>query len=81
MWRPHHITYAQYKILSWLPTDYNNPTSHPTTTTVRSKLLTYQGMFLVILSGVMVIVLAYGPKVHGFKPGPEQWIFKGNRNP
>jgi hypothetical protein len=23
----------------------------------------------VILSGVMVIVLAVGPKVHGFKPG------------
>jgi hypothetical protein len=35
----------------------------------------------VILSGVMVSVLATGPKVHAFKPSQEQWIFKGNANP
>jgi hypothetical protein len=29
---------------------------------------------------VMVIVLAIGPKVRGFKSGPQQWIFKGDKN-
>jgi hypothetical protein len=30
---------------------------------------------------LMVIVLAIEPKVRGFKPGRERWIFKGNKNP
>jgi hypothetical protein len=34
----------------------------------------------VVLSGVMVIVLAIGPKVCGFKPSQERRIFKGNKN-
>jgi hypothetical protein len=34
----------------------------------------------VVLGGVMVIVLAIGPKVHGFKPGLERWNFKGDKN-
>jgi hypothetical protein len=36
---------------------------------------------LVLLDGVMVIVLAIGPKVHGFKIGQERWISKGDKNP
>jgi hypothetical protein len=35
---------------------------------------------LVVLIGVMIIVLANGPKVCGFKPGQKQWIFNGDRN-
>jgi hypothetical protein len=34
---------------------------------------------LVTLSGRVVIMLAIGPKVRGFKPG--RWIFKGNKSP
>jgi hypothetical protein len=34
-----------------------------------------------ILGGVMVIMLAIGPKVHGFKPSQELLIFKGDKNP
>jgi hypothetical protein len=33
----------------------------------------------IVLGGVMVIVLAIGPKVRGFKPGLGQWIFKGEK--
>jgi hypothetical protein len=35
----------------------------------------------VILSGVMVSVLAIGPKVCSFKAGRGRWILKGNKNP
>jgi hypothetical protein len=35
---------------------------------------------VVILNGVMVSMLAIGPKVHKFKPGRAGWIFKGNKN-
>jgi hypothetical protein len=38
-------------------------------------------LYPVILGGVMVIMLATGTKVCGFKPSPEQWIFKGDKNP
>jgi hypothetical protein len=37
--------------------------------------------YSVILSGVVVIVLAIGPKVREFKPGWGQWIFKSDKNP
>jgi hypothetical protein len=30
------------------------------------------------LSGLVVIVLAIGPKVHTFKPSRGRWIFKGD---
>jgi hypothetical protein len=33
----------------------------------------------VVLSGVVVIVLAIRPKVRGFKPGRERWIFMGRK--
>jgi hypothetical protein len=33
-----------------------------------------------LLGGVMVIVLATRPKVRGFKPGRERWIFEGYKN-
>jgi hypothetical protein len=36
---------------------------------------------LIVLGGVMVIVLAIGPKVREFKPGREQWLFKGDKMP
>jgi hypothetical protein len=34
-----------------------------------------------VVGGGVVIVLATGPKVHGFKPGQERLIFKGDNNP
>jgi hypothetical protein len=34
----------------------------------------------VILSGLMVKVLAIGPKVRGFKPGRGRRIYKSNKN-
>jgi hypothetical protein len=33
----------------------------------------------VVLGGVMVSVLAIGPKVCGFNPGRGRWIFKGDK--
>jgi hypothetical protein len=36
---------------------------------------------IVVLGGAMVIVLAIGPKVHGFTPGRRRWIFKCDNNP
>jgi hypothetical protein len=35
----------------------------------------------VVLGGVMVIMFAIGPKIHGLKPSRQQWIFKGDKNP
>jgi hypothetical protein len=37
-------------------------------------------MTLVVLGGVMVVMLATGPKIREFKPGRERWIFKGDKN-
>jgi hypothetical protein len=34
----------------------------------------------VILGGLVVIVLAIGPKVHGFRPSQGRYIFKGVKN-
>jgi hypothetical protein len=31
--------------------------------------------------GGLVVVLATGPKVRGFKPGRGRWIFKDDKNP
>jgi hypothetical protein len=36
---------------------------------------------LIVLSCIMVIMLATGPKVQRFKPSQGQWTFKGNKNP
>ena len=33
------------------------------------------------LGGLVVSVLATGPKVRGFDPDRGRWIFKGNKNP
>jgi hypothetical protein len=35
----------------------------------------------VVILGLVVSVLAIGPKVRGFWPGPGIWIFKGDKNP
>jgi hypothetical protein len=35
----------------------------------------------VVLDGLMVSVLATGPKVRGFKPSRKRRIFKGDKNP
>jgi hypothetical protein len=35
----------------------------------------------VVLSGVVVIMLATGPKVRGFRPGRGRWISKSDKNP
>jgi hypothetical protein len=38
-------------------------------------------MFIVALGGLVVSVLATGPKVRGFDPGWGRCIFKGDKNP
>ena len=35
----------------------------------------------VALGGLVVSVLATGPKVRGFDPDRGRWIFKGDKNP
>jgi hypothetical protein len=35
----------------------------------------------VILGGIIINVFVIGPKVRGFNPGRERWIFKGDKNP
>jgi hypothetical protein len=40
-----------------------------------------QTAFNVALGGLVVSVLATGPKVRGFDPDRGRWIFKGDRNP
>jgi hypothetical protein len=35
----------------------------------------------VVLVGLVVSVLATGPKVRGFDPDRGRWIFKGDKNP
>jgi hypothetical protein len=37
-------------------------------------------LYVVVLSGVMIIVLVISPKFRKFKPGRERWIFKGDKN-
>jgi hypothetical protein len=34
----------------------------------------------VVLGGIVVCVLAIGPKIRGLKPCRRLWIFKGNKN-
>jgi hypothetical protein len=36
---------------------------------------------VVDLGGLVVSVLATGPKVRGFDPDRGRWIFKGDKNP
>jgi hypothetical protein len=45
------------------------------------KLYIYILCHVVFPGGLMVIVVAIGPKVGGFKPGRERWIFKVDKNP
>jgi hypothetical protein len=35
----------------------------------------------VALGGLVVSVLPIGPKVRGFDPDRDRWIFKGDKNP
>jgi hypothetical protein len=35
----------------------------------------------ICLGGLVVSVLATGPKVRGFDPDRGRWIFKGDKNP
>jgi hypothetical protein len=37
--------------------------------------------FEVVLGGLVVSVLAIGPKVRGYKPGRGRWIFQADKNP
>jgi hypothetical protein len=37
--------------------------------------------YTVALGGLVVSVLATGPKVRGFDPDRGRWIFKGDKNP
>jgi hypothetical protein len=44
-------------------------------------LLHQLSTYYVDLGGLVVSVLATGPKVRGFDPDRGQWIFKGDKNP
>jgi hypothetical protein len=41
----------------------------------------YLVKYTVALGGLVVSVLATGPKVRGFDPERGRWIFKGHKNP
>jgi hypothetical protein len=41
----------------------------------------YLRILVVVLGGLVIIVLAIGPKVSGFKAGRGRWIFKDDKNP
>jgi hypothetical protein len=45
------------------------------------NLITLVSCYIVALGGLVVSVLATGPKVRGFDPGRGRWIFKGDKNP
>jgi hypothetical protein len=45
------------------------------------EIVTQSYCFIVVLGGLIVIVLAIGPRVREFKPGCERLIFKGDKNP
>jgi hypothetical protein len=51
------------------------------TTHVPRTHLTGSTVGPVALGGLVVSVLATGPKVCGFNPGRGRWIFKGDKNP
>jgi hypothetical protein len=38
-----------------------------------------RNIHIVVLGGLVVIALATGPKVSGFKPGRSRWIFKSEK--
>jgi hypothetical protein len=50
---------------------------------MRLHILKYLSLiiFSVALGGLVVSVLATGPKVRGFDPDRGRWIFKGDKNP
>jgi hypothetical protein len=39
----------------------------------------WESLAIIVLGGAISIVLASGPKFHGFKPGRERWIFKDDK--
>jgi hypothetical protein len=41
----------------------------------------FVSFLVIVLGGLVVIVLAIGPKIRGFQPGRGRWIFKGGKNP
>jgi hypothetical protein len=45
------------------------------------RLITTTKCFSVDLGGLVVSVLATGPKFRGFDPDRGRWIFKGDKNP
>jgi hypothetical protein len=48
---------------------------------VNSEQLIDTTGYLVDLGGLVVSVLATGPKVRGFDPDRGRWVFKGDKNP
>jgi hypothetical protein len=53
----------------------------PEQTAIISVRVSAQSVDLVVLGGVVVIAPAVRPEFHGFKPGRERWILKGDKNP
>jgi hypothetical protein len=44
-------------------------------------IILYYTIQFVALGGLVVSVLATGPKIRGFDPDRGRWIFKGDKNP
>jgi hypothetical protein len=51
------------------------------TRTAGSETFTWSTAESVALCGLVVSVLATGPKVRGFNPGRGRWTFKADKNP
>jgi hypothetical protein len=47
---------------------------------IRIKHFCWTVIQLVVLGGLAVIVLVFGPKVRGFKPDRRRWTLKGDKN-
>jgi hypothetical protein len=69
-----------------LPRPYSRPLYSDHTLECDSKvsICGENGLFIYLLRalyGLVVSVLATGPKVRGFDPDRGRWIFKGDKNP
>jgi hypothetical protein len=48
---------------------------------MRYRILDVVLVYCSRLGGIVISVLATGPKGYGFKTWPRRWIFKGDKNP
>jgi hypothetical protein len=60
---------------------YLLPNSHRNVCAVTFTQLLLRYVTVATLGGLVVGVLAVGPKIHVFRPDRGRWIFKGDKNP